>query len=57
MKKGNLYNLASSQIPVDSVDQSHSPSWLEWCSDPRIEGGILAVSMFVALVSWGLVGR
>jgi hypothetical protein len=58
MNKYNSYNSEdSSQIPGDSADQSHSPSWLEWCSDPKVEASIIALSMFVALVSLGLVGR
>ena len=58
MNKCNSYNSEdSSQIPGDLVDQSHNPSWLEWYSDPRVEASILALSMVVALISWGVIGR
>lgn len=58
MNEYNSYNSEdSSQISGDVVDQSHIPSWWEWCSDPRVEASILALSTFVALILWSLVGR
>jgi hypothetical protein len=47
----------SSQISDHLVDQSHNPSWWEWCSDPRVEATILVLSTLVALITWGLVDR
>ena len=58
MNKYNSYNSeASSQISDHQVDQSHDPSWWEWCSDPRVEASILAISTLIALITWGLVDR
>jgi hypothetical protein len=39
------------------VDQDPNSSWWEWCSDPRIEASILALSALMALVTLGLVDR
>jgi|GEM_PF-3541289 hypothetical protein len=47
----------SSQISDHQVDQSHDSSWWEWCSDPRVEASILAISTLIALITWGLVDR
>ena len=47
----------SSQISDDLVHWNHNARWWEWCSDPKIEASILAVSMLVAVVTWGFVVR
>jgi hypothetical protein len=58
MNEYNPYNSEeSSQISDHQVDQSHDPSWWEWCSDPRVEASILAISTLIALITWGLVDR
>lgn len=58
MNEYDAYNSKdSSQISDHPVDQSHNPSWWEWCSDPRVEATILVLSTLVALITWGLVDR
>jgi hypothetical protein len=50
MKEFNPYNSEdSSQLSDHVVDQSHNPIWWEWCSDLRVEAGILAISTLIAL--------
>lgn len=38
-------------------DQDQNLSWWEWCSDPRVEASILALSALVALITRGLLDR
>ena len=57
MNEFDPYNSKDSSHISDHVDQSHNPGWWEWCADPRVEAGILALSMLVALITWGLVDR
>jgi len=57
MSEFNPYNSNDSSQTSDHVNQSHDPSWWEWCADPRVEASILAISTLVALITWGLVDR
>jgi len=47
----------TSQETSQLVDQNPNSSWWEWCSDPRVEASILALSTLMALITWGLVDR